>query len=276
MGILNVGILRPLRIVVPPIVEQHAIATVLSDICELIASLEALIAKKRDIKQAAMQQLLTGRMRLPGFGGEWEAIALDQVTSRTAGYWGAARPSSTALHPVQVIRAGDISQRGALTGSASRYFGPAEFKKASCALGDVVITASGSLGKTWLVDRDGMAASNFVRILRAAPSRAFGPFLAFSLRSRAALEQLAEHTATSAYPNLLPSFFGTPWLSLPPLPEQQAIATVLSDMEAEIAALEHRLDKVQVIKQGTMQQLLTGSIRLPIPNDNREDEDHDA
>ena len=72
MGILNVSILRSLRIVVPPIAEQHAICFVLSNIDELIESLETLIPKKRAIKQAAMQQLLTGRTRLPGFGGEWE------------------------------------------------------------------------------------------------------------------------------------------------------------------------------------------------------------
>ena len=67
-------------------------------------------------------------------------------------------------------------------------------------------------------------------------------------------------------------------IDLPPLPEQQAIATVLSDMDAEIAALEHRLDKTRAIKQGMMQQLLTGSIRLPVPDhDTQEDDDtHDA
>ena len=66
-------------------------------------------------------------------------------------------------------------------------------------------------------------------------------------------------------------------LPLPPLPEQRAIAAILSDMDSEIAALEHRLDKTRAIKQGMMQQLLTGSIRLPIPDDDTEDDDaHDA
>ena len=66
-------------------------------------------------------------------------------------------------------------------------------------------------------------------------------------------------------------------LTLPPLPEQRAIATVLSDMDAEIAALERRLDKTRAIKQGMMQQLLTGAIRLPIPDDDTEDDNaHDA
>ncbi|MYG34544.1 MAG: hypothetical protein F4205_03525 [Gemmatimonadetes bacterium] len=65
-------------------------------------------------------------------------------------------------------------------------------------------------------------------------------------------------------------------IPLPPVPEQRAIATILSDMDAEIGALEHRLDKTRAIKQGMMQQLLTGSIRLPIPSDDREEEEHDA
>ena len=247
--------------------EQRAIAAVLSDVDELIGSLEALIAKKRAIKRAAMQELLTGRTRLPGFGGGWEVVSLDEVTSRTTGYWGTSKPTHATPHSVRVIRAGDISPRGTLTGYAPRHFSQAELDKASCALSDVVVTVSGNgLGKTWLVDRRGMAGSNFVRILRAVPDRATGAFVAFSLRSATALEQLAEHTATSAYPNLLPSFFSASWFPLPPLPEQRAIAAVLSDMDAEVAALEHRLDKTRAIKQGMMQQLLTGAIRLPIPD----------
>jgi type I restriction enzyme S subunit len=148
-----------------------------------------------------------------------------------------------------------------------RYFSDAELAKAACHEGDVVITVSGNgLGKTWLVeDRAFLAASNFVRILRQKHGRAHGPFLAAALNGGDAQRLLTEHTATSAYPNLRPTFFSTRWLALPSLDEQTAIATVLSDMDAEIAALERRRDKTRAIKQGMMQQLLTGRVRLVKP-----------
>lgn len=246
--------------------EQGAIAEALCGMDRLIESLETLIAKKRAIQYATMQQLLTGRTRLPGFSGEeWEAATLDHITSRNSGYWGASTASPTAPHSARVIRAGDISPEGVLTGFARRFFRSTELQNAGCEPGDVVITVSGNgLGKTWLVDRQGMAGSNFVRILKAFPDRASGPFVAFSLRSAVAREQLARHTATSAYPNLLPSFFRVPWLPLPPLAEQHAIANILSDMDEEIRALKERRVKTRAIKQGAMQQLLTGRIRLPL------------
>lgn len=256
-----------LPVPLPPLPEQRAIAGVLMDVDALIGSLEALIAKKRSIKQAAMQQLLTGRTRLPGFSGQWKNVALDAVATRTAGHWGAGQPSNQTPYPIRVVGAGDISPRGRLLGFSDRYFSQTQVSTASCAIGDIVITSSGNgLGKTWLVDRPGMAGSNFVRVLRANRNRADGCYLAYSLRSHRAHERLIEHTATSAYPNLLPSFFADSWIPLPPYLEQRSIAAVLSDMDAQIAALERRLAKTRAVKQGMMQQLLTGSIRLPIPD----------
>ena len=126
------------------------------------------------------------------------------------------------------------------------------------------MTVSGNgLGKTWLVDRrEPLAASNFVRILRANATYVAAPFLSYALKGDTATRLLAENTATSAYPNLRPGFFSTVWLDLPPIAEQSAIATVLSDMDAEVAALEACRDKTRQIKQGMMQQLLTGRVRL--------------
>lgn len=258
---------RHARVALPPPPEQRAIAEALSDVDGLLGALEALIAKKRAIKQAAMQQLLTGKTRLPGFSGPWETVALDDVTARIAGFWGSSELSAAAPYKVGVIRAGDISPLGTLTDCAARYFNDVELSKAACRTDDVVITVSGNgLGKTWLVDDQAhLAASNFVRILRQKHGRAHGPFLAAVLKGGDAQKLLAEHTATSAYPNLHPTFFSSRWLDLPPLGEQAAIATVLSDMDAELAALENRRDKTRAIKQGMMQQLLTGRVRLVEP-----------
>ena len=253
-----------MQIPLPKPTEQRAIAEALSDVDGLLGALEALIAKKRAIKQAAMQQLLTGKTRLPGFSGEWETKSLEEVATRITGYWGAGGPSEQATNPVGVIRAGDISPLGELTGFAQRYFSDSELAKAACRIGDVVMTVSGNgLGKTWLVDRrEPLAASNFVRILRANATYVAAPFLSYALKGDTATRLLAENTATSAYPNLRPGFFSTVWLDLPPIAEQSAIATVLSDMDAEVAALEACRDKTRQIKQGMMQQLLTGRVRL--------------
>lgn len=244
--------------------EQRVIASVLSDVDALLASLDRLIAKKRDLKQAAMQQLLTGKTRLEGFKGMWRLASLDEIASRATGVWGANKPKDQSVGLIDIIRAGDISQEGVLIGVAQRYLSAAEFAKSKCDLDDLVITTSGNgLGKTWWCDgRKNVAASNFVRVLHPRVGGAIGRFLFYALRGAEGVRQLREHTATSAYPNLRPAFFSAVWIPLPPLQEQVAIATFLSDMDAEISALEARRDKTRALKQGMMQELLTGRIRL--------------
>ena len=251
-------------IAVPPLREQRAIAQALSDIDALIAALDRLIAKKRDIKQATMQQLLTGKTRLPGFSSSWDVASLDMLATRTAGVWGSNLHSERNCRRAHIIRAGDISQDGRLTGTVTRYISSDEFDRAACGLDDLVITTSGNgLGKLWCCDgRENLVASNFVRVMHPIPKRAIGRFLGFALRTIEGIRQLREHTATSAYPNLRPTYFSTKWIPLPPPDEQMAIAAILSDMDAELTALESRRDKTRTLKQGMMQELLTGKTRL--------------
>ena len=248
----------------PPLPEQRAIAAALSDVDALLDGLDRLIAKKCDLKQAAMQQLLTGQTRLPGFDGEWHVASLDMLTSRATGIWGRTEPDERNSRRAEIIRAGDISQDGTLTATATRYVAPEEFEKAKCGLDDLVITTSGhGLGKLWWCDGPSdIAASNFVRVLHPIAAKAIGRFLYYALRTGEGLRQLQEHTATSAYPNLRPTYFSTTWIPLPLPGEQTAIAAVLSDMDAELAALEQRRNKTRDLKQAMMQQLLTGKTRL--------------
>ena len=261
----NLGQLRTLRLKVPALPEQRAIAEALGDVDALLGALTQLIAKKRDLKQAAMQQLLTGQTRLPGFSGEWEVASLDQIVTTATGFWGAQDRDDSHPRFARIIRAGDISPDGKLTGTADRFLSEAEFSRAQCRLDDLVITTSGNgLGKVWWCDgREDVAASNFVRVLHSLREKAQGRHLSYVLRSGEGLRQLQEHTATSAYPNLRPTYFAARWVPLPPVPEQTALAAVLSDMDAEIAALEQRLAKTRALKQGMMQELLTGKTRLP-------------
>lgn len=248
----------------PPLREQRLISTVLSDVDAMIAGLEKLIAKKRNIKQAAMQQLLTGETRLPGFGGNWRTASLESITTRSTGFWGAKLQDDRNTKRAEIIRAGDISQDGRLVATATRFLAPDEFSRASCQLDDLVITTSGNgLGKLWCSDgRKDVAASNFVRVLRPVKDRSVGRFLFYALRTVEGVRQLQEHTATSAYPNLRPTYFSTAWIPLPSVLEQATIAQVLSDMDAEIDVLSARQNKAVTIKEGMMQELLTGRTRL--------------
>jgi type I restriction enzyme, S subunit len=262
---ISLGVLRALDVPFPPTrAEQEAIAEALSDADALVESLEQLLAKRCQLKQGVMQELLTGKRRLPGFSGDWEVVSLDGVVERITGFWGASGFSPDRPRCTEIIRAGDISQDGLLTGSAQRFLSDPEFLRAHCRFDDMVITTSGNgLGKVWWCDgRPDVAASNFVRILRPIRGKSQGRYLAYALRTGVGLKQLQEHTATSAYPNLRPSFFAEPWMSLPPISEQATIAGILSDIGAAIAAVETKLAKARQIKQGIMQELLTGRIRL--------------
>jgi type I restriction enzyme S subunit len=262
----NVGTtdLQSIHISLPQLPEQASIADALHDVSDLIATLDRLVAKKRDIKQAAMQQLLTAQTRLPGFHGEWDLASLNQIVIRSTGVWGRGERDETHRRLVEIIRAGDISQDGKLTATASRFVSDAEFAKAKCELDNLVITTSGNgLGKVWWCDgRVDIAATNFVRVLRPKKGKAIGKYLSYVLRTAEGLRLLQEHTATSAYPNLRPTFFSATWIPLPEIPEQTAIAEALTDIDAEVAALEQRREKTRALKQAMMQELLTGKTRL--------------
>ena len=262
--VVNLGALNKLVIPVPSPKEQSAIATALSDVDALLAAQDALIAKKRAIKQGAMQELLTGKRRLPGFSGEWGMKSLDMVSTRATGVWGSTMQDERRRRIAEVIRAGDISADGRLTGTATRYVSDEEFTAAKCEYDDLVITTSGNgLGKLWWCDgRKNIAASNFVRVIHPKLKEATGLFLYYALRSDVGMRQLVEHTATSAYPNLRPTYFTEAWLPAPGKAEQMAIAKVLFDMDAVTDALEAKREKTAQLKQGMMQALLTGRIRL--------------
>ena len=268
--------------------EQRAIAAVLSDVDELIGSLEALIAKKRAIKQAAMQQLLTGRTRLPGFGGEWETQRLgDHLKFLRHG--AIPRSDLTTDSTIRYLHYGDIHK------AANVYLNPNVTQMPTLATdrarlldrlddGDLVFVDASEdiegVGKS--VELEGLQGQQVVSGLhtiavRFSPELLADGFKAY-LQSCPAfdhhLRRLAAGTKVYATNR---AHIASAEIPLPPLPEQRAIATVLSDMDAEITALERRLDKTRAIKQGMMQQLLTGSIRLPIPDaDTEDDHAHDA
>ena len=277
MASLNTEILRAVKVPLPPLSEQRAIAAVLSDVDELIGSLEALIAKKQAIKQAAMQELLTGRTRLPGCGGEWVAVALADVadirnggTPRTGipAYWGGRIPWCV---PTDIT-----ASRGKYLVTTTRSITPEGLASCGATLlpaGSLLLCSRATIGEIRIASMPVATNQGFKSMVCA--ESADSEFLYYRLVTLK--ERMIDLATGSTFLEISKRDVASIHIPLPPLPEQQAIATILSDMDAEIAALERRLDKTRAIKQGMMQQLLTGSIRLPIPDvDTEDDHAHDA
>lgn len=249
--------LRKVIIPLPPTkAEQEAIAEALSDADALIESLEHLIAKKRQVKQGAMQELLTGKRRLPGFGGEWEVkrfgefvyLRNDRVDPRRSG------PFEFCV---------ELEHIGQGTGCLIGFTSTSETSslKSTFQNGDVLFgKLRAYLRKYWLADRDGVCSTE-IWVLAARHS-AITPEYLFQL---VMVDRFVE-IASTAYGTHMPR---SDWavvknfeVNLPTLAEQTAIAAILSDMDAEITALESKLAKARQVKQGMMQELLTGRIRL--------------
>ncbi len=230
--------------------EQHAIAAALSDVDALLNSLDALIAKKRLIKQGAMQELLTGKKRLSGFSGEWEKASIAELEKKG---W-------LKLSRGEVISKKDIDNI------------PGDYPIYSSS-----IKNSGLFGKygkfmfdeeliTWSVDGGGnffyrhkhkFSVTNVSGFMRVDTSIFSYRFLAYELE--ALHSRLVFDYQTKAHPSVIRKAYD---VLVPSLKEQTAIAEILSDMDAEISALEQKREKTRLLKQGMMQELLTGRIRL--------------
>jgi len=262
-----------LQFPLPPLPEQRAIAGALSDVDALIGALGKLIAKKRAIKLAAMQQLLTGKTRLPGFSGEWKSKRLGDTLSfiKTANN---PRKDLSNRGDLQYIHYGDVHSHGPplLDCTATPLPMIAKNMVGNAILledGDLVfVDASEDLagvGKSVEIinigDYDVVAGLHTIvcRGDKRYWANGFKAYLQFIPAFRLVLVRMA--TGISVY-GISKKHVAEIVLPLPSVAEQRAIAAVLSDMDSEIVALEQRMDKTNKIKQGMMQQLLTGRIRL--------------
>ncbi|MCZ6759119.1 MAG: restriction endonuclease subunit S [Gemmatimonadetes bacterium] len=254
--------------------EQDAIAGTLSDVDGLIGALDKLITKKRAIKQAAMQQLLTGKTRLPEFSGKWETKQLGELIHLIpSGIYGLERQTESLVGmPVATTAHIDSTDSWNDKKVGVRYFTESQVAHYAPSEGDlIVVKSSGSAasiqsGKIGFVSGDKIGSfifSNFLMLLRPVACNA--RFLFFQLISGRVKRMLPHLVEASTYPNIRINDYLEIQIPLPPAEEQAAIATVLSDMDAEIAALERRRDKTKAIKQGIIQALLTGRVRLVKP-----------
>lgn len=251
------------------VAEQRAIAEALSDVDGLLAALEALIAKKQAIKKAAMQQLLTGKTRLPGFSREWERTSMGQIGSCYGGLSGKGkrdfgRGSACYVTFLGVLENVILGTRHvdyvhiAPNESQNRVFkGDLLFNSTSETPGDL------AMGAVMHEQISNLYLNSFCFGFRIHNKNKYHPlFLAYFFRGsvgRTIMNGLAQ--GATRY-NMSKSQFATLELFTPAYAEQAAIATILFDMDAEIAALEQRRDKARAVKQGMMQQLLTGRVRL--------------
>jgi type I restriction enzyme S subunit len=258
-------------------VEQRAIAGALSDVDALIVSLERLIAKKRHIKQGTMQRLLTGKARLPGFDGEWPAIRLgDRVAYLKTATNSRAELSTNA--GVKYLHYGDIHTTESVKLNARSADMPrleaTRVKAARLRVGDLVFVDASEdtagVGKS--VEIVDVPSSGVIAGLHTIAARfdkqvladGFKGYLQFCPEFRTALLRLAAGIKVLATSK---RHVSSVVMRLPGPEEQRAIAAVLSDMDADITALGARLTKMRDIKQGMMQELLTGRTRLLEPEE---------
>ncbi|MBQ8124776.1 MAG: restriction endonuclease subunit S [Kiritimatiellae bacterium] len=258
---LNQKILSDLKLPLPPLVEQRRIARALSDVDELISALGKLIEKKRNIKTGAMQELLTGKTRLPGFKGKWVEKRLGEC-----GTWlGGGTPSTDIPHywqgSVPWISSSDIEEGNIWNVSKTRFVsndGIVNSAACICPRGTIHIVTCVGIGKVAIATEPVCTSQDYANLVSA---QCDNKFLAF-LISVVMLSKKEETQGTSIKGITLEDLKKIV-LSVPPtLAEQKAIAAVLSDMDAEIAALEADRAKYESIKQGMMQELLTGKTRL--------------
>jgi type I restriction enzyme S subunit len=247
----------------PPLPEQRAIATALSDVDGLLGGLDRLIAKKRDLKQAAMQQLLTGQTRLPGFHGDWEVKRLGGVATF---YKGKGLPKSALSESgaEPCIHYGELFTRYPET--IAEIFSRTDTSEGvfRSVANDVLMPTSDvtprGLAKASCVRVDGVILGGDILVIRSDTNRVHGPFLSLVIRyeETQVLQLVTGSTVYHLYGSDMKNFT----FSMPSLPEQTAIASVLTEMDGELAVLEQRREKTRALKQAMMQELLTGRTRL--------------
>lgn len=253
--VLNIGTAAKFNLPLPPRAEQETIAEALSDADALIESLEQLLAKKRQIKQGAMQELLTGKHRLPGFSGDWVAkrlgslcdIAMGRTPSRLdAASWGAG---------YKWLSIADLKSK--VVSESKEEITP--FAAASMQVireGTLLMSFKLSIGRLCFAGCDLYTNEAICSFNNLKANASFLYYILgrtdFSLYGKQAVKgyTLNKESLQSVE------------VRLPPIEEQTAIATLLSDMDTELAALETKLSKARQLKRGMMQELLTGRIRL--------------
>ena len=262
---LNTGLIKEIAIPWPPQTEQAAIAECISDLDKLLRCLEDAVVKKQRLKQAAIQELLTGKRRLPGFEGEWEVKRLGELGEFVKGS-GVKKDEATS-GDLPCVRYGEIytHHENYISEFKSHISTTVASRATTIRQGDILFAGSGEtkeeIGKAVALSHPvrGFAGGDIV-ILRQQDADAL--FLGYRLNAIDISRQKAGLGQGDAVVHISAHALSTISVSLPERAEQEAIASFLYEMDTELRWLQLRLAKTQAIKQGMMQQLLTGKIRL--------------
>ena len=246
------------------LIEQTAIATALSDTDALIAALDKKIAKKQQIKQGAMQQLLTGKKRLSGFSGEWVEKKLGECTDINRG--GSPRPIekylTSAVDGINWIKIGDVGLNAKYIESTEEKIIPEGVTRSRYVKkGDFLLSNSMSFGRPYILKVDGCIHDGWL-VIQNYQDTFDTNYLYYILGFETILAQYKSVAAGSSVLNLNKQIVSNVVVTFPLKSEQTAIAQILTDMDNEIAQLEKERDKYKELKAGMMQVLLTGKIRL--------------
>jgi type I restriction enzyme, S subunit len=251
-----------LKLPLPPKTEQVAIAGALGDADSLIESLEQLLAKKRQIKQGAMQELLSGQRRLPGFAGQWNSVSLRSIADIRRG--ASPRPIDSPIwfatqSTVGWVRISDVTRSGMYLRQTTQRLSALGIQNSrKVERGSLIMSICATVGRPVITDLDVCIHDGFVVFdgLTADPK-----FMYYVL---SAIEpNWSKSGQTGSQMNLNTELIKRTEVPMPmQITEQSAIATTLSDMDAELTALQARLAKARQLKQGMAQALLTGRIRL--------------
>jgi type I restriction enzyme, S subunit len=252
--------------------ERQAIAEALSDVDALLDGLDRLIAKKRDLKQAAMQQLLTGRTRLPGFHGEWEVKTLFDLAERRKelfddGDW--IESEHITSEGIRLIQTGNIGVGHFVEKETRKFIYQESFTSLRCKpvnTGDLLLCRlADPAGRSCVmpdIGEEQLVTAVDVTIFRPPANQVDRVFLANLFSTPEWFRAVADRSGGTTRKRISRGALGRIAVKLPPLPEQTAIAEILSDMDAELLALEARRDKTRDLKQAMMEELLTGKTRL--------------
>ena len=281
--------IKAFKLPIPTIEEQKAIATVVADSDTLIVGLEQLIAKKQAIKTATMQQLLTGRTRLPQFAlrpdgtpkgyksselGEipedWEVKTLRNMLAESPKYGINAPAVELSRDTPAYIRITDISNDG--------YYRPTEnvgvrsvfSEQYILHVNDIVLARTGaSVGKSYFykVEDGKLVYAGFLIKISPLQQILNSSYLFQFMKTKQYWDWVVVNSMRSGQPGINGAEFASMLIPTPSINEQTAIATILTDMDSELTTLVQKLAKARDLKQGMMQQLLTGRIRLPLPQE---------
>jgi len=260
---LSGAIVRNIEIPLPPVSEQRRIGEVLGNADNLIAELERLITKKQAIKQGMMQELLTGRTRLPGFHQHWSSMTLSEVADYHR------ETVDPRRYPTRLFEHYSLPAFDSGQGPIKEHGSAIESIKCILPPGAVMVSKlNPRIPRVWApekIGKNGVASTEFIVLTaRAGVNRSFLHWLLKSDAVADRMKLLAVGT-TGSHARIHPTYVRAIEVQVPGEAEQHAIASILDDVSSELVILRARLDKTRAIKQGMMQELLTGRTRLPVP-----------